>query len=201
MLLNLARTIPRSAANGPGQRFVVWVQGCAIRCPGCWNPDTWAFETRQLREAAELAVEILVTADIEGVTFTGGEPFHQARALAEVAARVRAAGLSVFVFTGYELHELNRSDHRDLLDLTDVLVSGRYVQAQRSFESAWRGSSNQRVHFMTDRYRESCMAGSGSVEYHLDGDGQVVVTGFPLPQLVDDAVNTAKRCVAHPPTS
>ena len=44
MRLNLARTLPRSAANGPGERFVLWVQGCPLACPGCWNPDTWAFE-------------------------------------------------------------------------------------------------------------------------------------------------------------
>lgn len=185
MLLNLARTIPRSAANGPGQRFVVWVQGCAIRCPGCWNPDTWAFETRQVRDTAALADEILATVGIEGVTFTGGEPFHQAAALVEVAGRVRAAGLSVFVFTGYDLHELTRSDHRELLALADVLVSGRYVQSQRSFESEWRGSTNQRVHFMTARYTEASMADSAQVEFHLAPDGQLTVTGFPLPQLID----------------
>ncbi|MEQ8843589.1 MAG: 4Fe-4S single cluster domain-containing protein [Phycisphaerales bacterium] len=185
MLLNLARTIPRSAANGPGQRFVVWVQGCAIRCPGCWNPDTWAFETRQLRDTASLADEIVATVGIEGVTFTGGEPFHQAAALVEVAGRVRAAGLSVFVFTGYDLHELNRSDHRELLALTDVIVSGRYIQSQRSFESEWRGSTNQRVLFMTARYSEASMADSAHVEFHLTPDGQLAVTGFPLPQLLE----------------
>lgn len=185
MLLNLARTMPRSSANGPGQRFVVWVQGCAIRCPGCWNPDTWSFETRHLCDTAVLASEIVATVGIEGVTFTGGEPFHQAAALVEVAGRVRAAGLSVFVFTGYDLHELARPDHRELLALTDVLVSGRYVQSQRSFESEWRGSTNQRVHFMTSRYSEASMADSAHVEFHLAPDGQLAVTGFPLPQLLD----------------
>ncbi|GDY03293.1 radical SAM protein [Planctomycetota bacterium] len=185
MLLNLARTIPRSAANGPGQRFVIWVQGCAIRCPGCWNPDTWTFATRQLRDTAALADEIVATSEIEGVTLTGGEPFHQARALVDVASRVRAAGLSVFVFTGYDLHELNQSDHCELLALTDVLVSGRYVQSLRSFESEWRGSTNQRVHFLSARYTEASMADSAHVEFHLAPDGELSVTGFPLPQLLD----------------
>lgn len=187
MLINLARTMPRSAANGPGQRFVVWVQGCAIRCPGCWNPDTWAFEARQLRDTVALADEIIATGGIEGVTFSGGEPFHQAAALVAVARRVRASGLSVFVYTGYDLHELTRSDHRELLALTDVLISGRYMQSQRSFESEWRGSSNQRVHFMTARYTEASMADSAHVEFHLDPDGRVAVTGFPLPQLLEIA--------------
>jgi anaerobic ribonucleoside-triphosphate reductase activating protein len=205
MLLNLARTIPRSAANGPGQRFVVWVQGCAIRCPGCWNQDTWAFETRQLRDAASLADEILATSGIEGVTFTGGEPFHQARGLSEVARRVRSAGQSVFVFTGYDLQELRCSDHKKLLALTDVLVTGRYMQSQRSFELEWRGSANQQVHFLTARYSESCMGTTGCIEFHLDGDGGLAVTGFPLPQLTDVLGQhrlIAARCeTPHPPTS
>ena len=98
MKLNLARTLHRSAANGPGERFVVWVQGCPLACPGCWNPDTWSFERRVVRDIDELAAEILSVEDIEGVTFTGGEPFAQARALAELARRVRHRGLSAFVF-------------------------------------------------------------------------------------------------------
>jgi anaerobic ribonucleoside-triphosphate reductase activating protein len=185
MQLNLARTISRSAANGPGQRFVVWVQGCAIRCPGCWNPDTWEFETRQLRDAAELADEVLATDGIEGITLTGGEPFHQARALAEVARRVSTAGLSVFVFSGYELHQLIRPEQRELLAITDVLVAGPYIHAQRSLNIPWRGSTNQVVHFLTPRYDASDMSECPSVEFHIATDGQVFVTGFPLPQFLE----------------
>ena len=99
MRLNVARTLRRNAANGPGDRFVVWVQGCPLACPGCWNPDTWSFERRVVRDVGDLAAEILSVEDIEGVTFTGGEPFAQARALAELAHRVRLHRLSVFVFT------------------------------------------------------------------------------------------------------
>jgi len=197
MLINLARMIPRSAANGPGLRYVIWVQGCAIRCSGCWNPDTWSFETRKLRDTAEVVDEILATTGIEGVTFTGGEPFHQAAALAQVASSVRVAGLSVFVFTGYDLQELNRSDQRELLALTDVLVSGRYVQSQRSFEAKWRGSTNQQVHFLSTRYSEADMTDSANVEFHLDSDGQLAVTGFPLPQLLE--VVPAPECLPRKP--
>ncbi|MCA9706513.1 MAG: radical SAM protein [Myxococcales bacterium] len=93
MRLNLARTLPKSAANGPGERFVVWVQGCPLACPGCWNPDTWSFAPRRVVEVAAMAEEILAVSGIEGVTFTGGEPFMQAHALAALgrAALGRAA--------------------------------------------------------------------------------------------------------------
>lgn len=179
MRLNLARTLPRSAANGPGERFVVWVQGCPLHCPGCWNPDTWAFQRRDLRSVDELAADILGTEGIEGVTFSGGEPFAQARALAALAERVRAAGLSVFVFTGYELDELTRPEHHTLLAVTDVLVTGRYVQARRASDLPWRGSANQRVHFLTDRYGPADMVGAPRVELHLAPDGGLTLTGFP----------------------
>jgi anaerobic ribonucleoside-triphosphate reductase activating protein len=189
--LNLARTLQRSAANGPGERFVLWVQGCPLACPGCWNPDTWAFERRDLRSVEDLAAVILATEGIEGVTFTGGEPFAQARALAAVAERVRAAGLSVFVFTGYDLDELTRPEHLALLAVTDVVVAGRYVEAERADGLAWRGSANQRVHFLSDRYGPAETEEVAEVEFHLGADGTLTVTGFPTAHLVGEELHQA----------
>lgn len=186
MRLNLARTIPRSAANGPGERFVLWVQGCPLACPGCWNADTWVFERRDLRSVDDLAASILATEGIEGVTFTGGEPFTQARALTLLAERVRAAGLSVFVFTGYDLAELNRPDHLALLAVADVVVAGRYVEAKRATGLVWRGSANQRVHFLSDRYGPTDMEEPGEVEFHIEKDGTLTVTGFPPAEMLLD---------------
>jgi len=184
--LNLARTVPRSAVNGPGERFVVWVQGCPLACPGCWNPDTWSFDRRDLRDVEDLATIILATKGIEGVTFTGGEPFVQARALAEIGRRVRLSGLSVFVFSGYDLDELTRPAHRMLLAMTDVLVAGRYLKAERVTGLPWRGSANQRVHFLTDRYGLGDQGGVPEVEFHLAKDGALTATGFPFPGLLTD---------------
>lgn len=179
MRLNLARTLPRSAANGPGERFVLWVQGCPLACPGCWNPDTWTFERRDLRSVEELAAVILATEGIEGVTFTGGEPFAQARALTKLAERVRSVGLSVFVFTGYNIGELTRPEHLALLAVTDVVVAGRYIEAKRTTGLAWRGSVNQQVHFLSDRYGPTDMENVAEVEFHIKKDGTLTVTGFP----------------------
>jgi anaerobic ribonucleoside-triphosphate reductase activating protein len=148
-------------------------------CPGCWNPDTWAFERRDLRLIEDVAASILEVEGIEGVTFTGGEPSAQARALTALAERVRVAGLSVFVFTGYELDELARPEHLALLAVTDVVVAGRYVQVERSTGLAWRGSANQRVHFLSDRYGPADLAKAAAVEFHLREDGTLIATGFP----------------------
>ena len=187
MRVNLARTVQRSSANGPGERFVLWVQGCPLACPGCWNPDTWAFERRDLRSVEDLAAVILATQGIEGVTVTGGEPFAQARALTELAERVRAAGLSVFVFTGYDLDELTRPEHLALFAVTDVVVAGRYLEAERTFDLPWCGSGNQRVHFLTDRYNPADMTDAANVEFMISVDGTTVVTGFPPRELLQYA--------------
>lgn len=179
MRLNVARVLPRSAANGPGDRFVIWVQGCPLACAGCWNPDTWSFERRDLREVEALAAEILSTSGVEGVTFSGGEPFAQARALADLARRVRKAGLSVCVFTGFELDELRSEDQRSLLAQTDILIPGRYDQARRSIDLPWRGSSNQSVVFLSSRYGPPSLENAAAAEIHISRDGEVTMTGFP----------------------
>jgi anaerobic ribonucleoside-triphosphate reductase activating protein len=180
MRLNLARTLARSAANGPGERFVLWVQGCPLACPGCWNPDTWPRGRRDERTVDALEQDIMAVEGLEGVTYTGGEPFVQALALAALASRVRARGLSVVVFTGFDLEELRSPAARSLLAVTDVLVAGRYIAALRTTELALRGSTNQRIHLLTDRYQESMLTASTTCEVHIQGDGTVVLTGLPL---------------------
>ena len=186
MQLNLARTLPRSAANGPGERFVVWTQGCPLACPGCWNRDTWSFAEKYACDVVDLVEQIRETTGIEGVTFTGGEPFAQASALAEVAYAVRRIGLSVFVFSGYNVHELHAQEHQVLLNYVDVLVAGRYAQDQRVLGRPWRGSKNQHVHFLTDRYGPSDMEEAPDVEVHIGANGALTLTGFPPDELRGD---------------
>jgi anaerobic ribonucleoside-triphosphate reductase activating protein len=183
--LNVARTIPRSAVNGPGERFVVWLQGCSLRCPGCWNPDTWAHLPRTLVRPSDLAATVLATQGIEGITLTGGEPFEQAGGLVPLVERVRADGLTVMAFTGFELEELAAGCQRSLLALCDVVVAGRYRREARSPDLAWRGSANQKVHFLTDRYGPAPMPSATSCEVHIRPDGSMDVTGFPLAALLE----------------
>jgi anaerobic ribonucleoside-triphosphate reductase activating protein len=135
-------------------------------------------------EVDDLVATILETEGIDGVTFTGGEPFAQARALSEVARHLKKAGLSVFVFTGHELDDLSHFDQQRLLEMADVVVAGRYVEAERAAGLVWRGSSNQQVHFLTDRYGPHDMARAPVVEFHLASDGTMTVTGFPVEGLL-----------------
>lgn len=150
--INVADLEPASVSNGPGLRFVIWVQGCPFRCPGCSNEEFLEF--RPARQMSVSAVRDLVLAekDIEGVTLSGGEPMSQARGLVALVAELKAVGLSVVCFTGYTLQELSNGDEwqQKLLTMIDVLIDGRYNPNRSG--GGLTGSTNQQIHFLSTRY-------------------------------------------------
>lgn len=180
--LNIARTLSHSRANGPGERFVVWVQGCPLHCPGCWNPDTWSTKPNHQITPTDLANQIRHTPGIEGITFTGGEPFEQADLLAEAIERLHDTGLSLMIFTGYELNELTAPAQQRLLDHCDIVVAGRYQKDKRSLTDTWRGSTNQTIHFLSDRYPHIPHE-PVACEVSIDANGRLSFTGFPPDEL------------------
>jgi anaerobic ribonucleoside-triphosphate reductase activating protein len=151
--------------NGPGWRIGIWVQGCRLRCTDrCLNPHLLGAGGLAVRweDAAEAILRAATRAPVaaEGITVLGGEPTEQAAALVPVLAKVRAEGLSTMVYTGHTLEGLRescRGDNRiaELLDLTDLLVDGPFEKENYSETLAWRGSTNQRLLRLTDRYSES----------------------------------------------
>lgn len=182
--LNLYALTPRSAANGPGWRYVVHVQGCALHCPRCFNPGTHGFAPHLVVSPADLVERVLAEPGLEGVTISGGEPFHQTPALAEFLRLLRAqSGLSVLLFTGFTLGEARALPDGDrLLALVDVLVDGRYAHALRGADGL-RGSSNQRLHLLTNRYSPTDLVPPGTAEVIIEPDGHLVLTGFDPPVL------------------
>ncbi len=189
-LLNVASRVLATEAEGPGLRYALWVQGCPLRCEGCCNPHMLEDRPVEALSVDALATEILAVPGLEGVTFIGGEPFWQAGALAQLAQRVRAAGLSVMVFTGYTLSRLKKlakPDHLALLEHTDLLIDGPYLQALHQDDRRWIGSSNQRVHALSPRYEALAQAwegaGKNTVELRLSG-GELVINGFPMESIV-----------------
>jgi len=183
--LQIAAYLPRTRANGPGLRSVLWVQGCPFRCAGCFNPDFLAFDGGRGVTPEEAAAWMLAQTDTEGVSFSGGEPFAQAAALGEVAERVRAAGKGVLVFTGYQAGELrasrNAGIHR-LLAAADLLVAGRY-RGDLPGAHPLLASTNQELVFLTERYRGFDFSARRRTEFRIDTNGAVTVTGFPEPSV------------------
>lgn len=183
MFINCGGFMPGSCVNGPGRRAVVWVQGCPLRCPGCFNRDLWSFRSRHVVDVEDLAGRILDIPDLEGATFSGGEPFCQARALAALGRLLQDAGLTIVTYSGYPrdaLARTRRESWRALLAVTDLLVAGPFQMHRRS-GGPIGGSSNQELVFLTPR-----LAGRGvdrgapeEVEFVISPGGLVTATGFP----------------------
>lgn len=130
----------------------------------------------------ELCREIIAEPEVEGVTFLGGEPFEQAAALAALATQVREARLSVMTFTGHSIESLRASPSpavAALLDATDLLADGPFEARYPGSRWPWLGSQNQRLHFLSDRYRSTdpAFAASNTVELRLSAAG-LEVTGW-----------------------
>lgn len=153
MKLSVHMREPAVHTLGPGVRYALWVQGCPRRCPGCVAPEAQALDGGTELETGALAWEILLSG-AEGLTISGGEPFLQAEALAELIRTVRRKrDLGVIVYTGYRYEELLADPAaRALLEETDLLIDGPYVKELDDGKSL-RGSSNQRVIPLTERYR------------------------------------------------
>ena len=156
--LNVSSTMSRSRANGPGVRAVIWVQGCTIGCRGCYSASTHPHEASSLHRPSEIAEWLQSIPNIEGVTFSGGEPFEQAAAVLETINSIRGnigSDFSVFVYTGYEIEFLRKSNDKnvhDLLEAIDILSAGPFDNKLRDETLLWRGSSNQSLHFLSNRY-------------------------------------------------
>ncbi|MFN7297367.1 MAG: 4Fe-4S single cluster domain-containing protein [Pseudanabaena sp.] len=181
--LNIMGYLNRSEVNGPGCRAVVWVQGCWRECPDCFNPASWSLAVNQLVSVEELAERILSEPANQGVTFSGGEPFLQATALADLARQVKAAGLNVMSFTGYTLSELRSPSApegvEDLLDQLDILIDGPYVSALAIHKPDSPVSSrNQRLHIFNPAFADKIDWASDQTEIHVLKDGTYVFTGF-----------------------
>ena len=182
--LRVAHVIPDTTAEGPGRRFAVWVQGCPLRCPGCCNPEMLPFEGGETVLVDALAERMRATAGIEGLSLLGGEPFAHAEACARLAGHARAAGLSVMVFSGFTLGEIEARAGEPgvaaLLDACDLLVDGRYVASDPDRTRRWIGSKNQRLHFRTARYApgDPTFAAPNTAELRWTGR-ELTVNGWP----------------------
>jgi anaerobic ribonucleoside-triphosphate reductase activating protein len=178
MKIRLHSVEAASRANGPGLRAVVWVQGCTLGCPGCFNPGTHDPAGGYEVETGALVSQICSVSGIEGVSISGGEPFQQPEALAELLGRIRATPLSILVFTGYTLRELRAMPRAAAaLGCIDVLVAGRYA-ASHGLGAGLLGSANQSIHLLTGRYRPGDFARLPRREVILLRDGSITLSGI-----------------------
>lgn len=149
--IRIAGVYRESIVDGPGIRFSIFSQGCRHNCEGCHNPETHDFKGGYDCDIDKIVEEILKNPLLDGVTFTGGDPMFQTEGFYLLAKKIKEKrnDLNILIYTGYtyeELLEISKEDEyaEKLLELTDYLIDGRFVLAERDLSLLFRGSSNQR---------------------------------------------------------
>lgn len=196
--------VPVSRANGPGRRAVLWFQGCTLGCASCWNQAALPFEGMPTDDGGDEIVArvsaLYAVGSIEGMTFSGGEPMQQAGSLLRLIQKMRervGAGLSLGMFTGYTLRELEggryftfeecgdkASTWQSIRGHLDFTVMGRY-NANLPAILPLRTSRNQQLHLFTARYQEGDFE-EQIVEVSIETSGAATLTGFPVLGLPTD---------------
>lgn len=147
LALRLAGFVGDSIVDGPGLRCAVFCQGCPHACPGCHNPATHPFAGGTMVTTDELYQSIKNFPLCRGVTFSGGEPFSQPGPFVQLAKKLKAEGYELASYTGFTFEELQKGtlQQKELLQMLDVLIDGRFVQQEMDLTLRFRGSKNQRI--------------------------------------------------------
>lgn len=148
--LRLAGIIRESIVDGPGIRFVVFAQGCPHQCVGCHNPQSWPVEGGFVAAPEQIVEEMIKNPLLKGLTLSGGEPFCQCAAMAQLARAAHEKGFDVITYTGFTFEELlgraaSAPEILELLMSTDILIDGPFIAELKSYDLQFRGSSNQRI--------------------------------------------------------
>ncbi|WP_170018542.1 4Fe-4S single cluster domain-containing protein [Campylobacter sp. RM16190] len=175
-MLNIASIRECTIAEGPGKRMAIWTQGCLKRCKNCCNPHMQALKKREFIQTHNLIEKIEKSRKvngIEGVTLLGGEPIIQSKGLSKVAKWCKQNNLSVLLFSGYTLQEMqlmNTEGLAELLEYTDVLIDGEYIDDLYNEDYGIVGSSNQKIHFLTNFYTLSDFKNEIKVDIIIEKD-------------------------------
>ncbi|MBU2964038.1 4Fe-4S single cluster domain-containing protein [Amphritea sp. 2_MG-2023] len=178
---NIAHIEPQSQIYGPGERFVVWFQGCSLACDGCWNQDMWSFKSKDLVHRGHLLHSILNASGIKGVTFLGGEPLQQSENFWWLVQNIKdQSNLSVFLFTGYENDELTQLGHFENINkFCDIVAIGPYRSDRRNVNQQWIGSDNQIILYPEGSRELIKPQQVNQVEIVIESDERIRILGFP----------------------
>lgn len=176
---------------GPGKRLLLFTQGCSLRCKGCVNKHLWQFGV-----GANITVEkvLELCQDVEGITLHGGEPLDQSEGVLEIVKALKSVGKTVILFTGYQYKELSKSSQKRVWSLSDLVVSGRYIEEKRNIYLQFRGSTNQRVYRHKGKYKDYQIKDGKSVAViRLNENGKMQSRGFRNQELEELLQEITKR--------
>jgi anaerobic ribonucleoside-triphosphate reductase activating protein len=168
-----------SKVNGPGNRFVLWTQGCSKGCSECFNPETWS--TNIYKELSPLQLfELIKNFEVDGITISGGDPLEQEDELLELLMLLSSMRLrkGIILFSGFTRAEISSNIIREkCLSYIDVLIDGRY-EKNLKVDFSLKGSSNQEFYFFSNKISSSELCFDQEIEIScLEED--IMMTGFP----------------------
>lgn len=135
-----------SIVDGPGIRCVIWTQGCPHHCTGCHNPQTHDINGGMIVSIEDIIHEMQNMKLQTGITFSGGEPFLQAKALLDIAKEAKKLHWNIWAYSGYTFEEIiDQPSMKELLSWIDVLVDGKFIEDQKDYRLRFKGSKNQRI--------------------------------------------------------
>ena len=168
-----------SKVNGPGNRFVLWTQGCSKGCSECFNPETWSNNIFKEYSPRHI-LEIIKNFEVDGITISGGDPLEQEVELLELLFLLKEIKLpkGIILFTGFSRNEILENPIREkCLEYVDVLIDGRY-EKNLKVDFSLRGSSNQEFYFFSNKISSDELVFDQEIEIScLEGD--IMLTGFP----------------------
>jgi anaerobic ribonucleoside-triphosphate reductase activating protein len=156
MKVRIAGIVNDSIVDGEGIRLTIFFQGCPHRCKGCHNPQTWDANGGYEIDTEEIIQMMDENPLLDGITLSGGEPFLHRVAALELAKAAHERNLSVWCYTGYEydvhlgysLKTSPKSTISMFLEEIDVLIDGKFIEEEKTFDLPWRGSKNQRLLYL-----------------------------------------------------
>ncbi|MDF2724686.1 MAG: radical protein [Paenibacillus sp.] len=186
---------PHSAVNGPGRRVVVWVQGCSLSCPGCFNPETHSRIHETVYENPQQLGRELGQLSVDGLTVSGGEPLEQADAVSALIEGFRQTnGGTVLLFTGFAADRILRLKQATQAILrADAVLAGPYIAGANDAD-IWQG---KRLLLITDRITPRELEPVRQWEIQLNGNGRITMSGYPEPSQRASILHTARKESVH----
>lgn len=179
--------VPYSGVNGPGDRFVLWVQGCRRRCPFCFNPEAQAFEGKGTIMSVDELLALVIESSATAVTVSGGEPFEQSEELYKFLVNLRRLSIHTLVYTGYYYDELKNLTGKSYgfvqkaLEYIDILIDGPYENTV-PVRHRWAGSGNQHVYELRNGEIEKEIIDNDAPLFNgeliINEDGSIITTGI-----------------------